>query len=30
LWKSMVLTNVYGAALTIRATLPALVLGRFF
>jgi NADP-dependent 3-hydroxy acid dehydrogenase YdfG len=24
LWKSMVLTNVYGAALTIRATLPAL------
>jgi NADP-dependent 3-hydroxy acid dehydrogenase YdfG len=23
-WKSMVLTNVYGAALTIRATLPAL------
>jgi len=24
LWKSMVLTNVYGAALTIRATLPSL------
>jgi NADP-dependent 3-hydroxy acid dehydrogenase YdfG len=24
-WRSMVLTNVYGAALTIRATLPALV-----
>ena len=24
LWKSMVLTNVYGAALTIRATMPAL------
>jgi NADP-dependent 3-hydroxy acid dehydrogenase YdfG len=24
LWKSMVLTNVYGAALTIRATIPAL------
>jgi NADP-dependent 3-hydroxy acid dehydrogenase YdfG len=23
-WKSMVLTNVYGAALTIRATMPAL------
>lgn len=23
-WKSMVLTNVYGAALTLRATLPAL------
>jgi NADP-dependent 3-hydroxy acid dehydrogenase YdfG len=23
-WKSMVLTNVYGAALTIRATLPAI------
>ena len=23
-WKSMVLTNVYGVALTIRATLPAL------
>jgi NADP-dependent 3-hydroxy acid dehydrogenase YdfG len=23
-WKSMVLTNVYGCALTIRATLPAL------
>jgi NADP-dependent 3-hydroxy acid dehydrogenase YdfG len=23
-WRSMVLTNVYGAALTIRATLPAL------
>ena len=23
-WKAMVLTNVYGAALTIRATLPAL------
>jgi len=23
-WKSMVLTNVYGAALTIRATIPAL------
>ncbi|HET7444808.1 MAG TPA: SDR family NAD(P)-dependent oxidoreductase [Solirubrobacterales bacterium] len=26
-WKSMLLTNVYGAALTIRATLPHL-LGR--
>jgi NADP-dependent 3-hydroxy acid dehydrogenase YdfG len=24
LWRSMVLTNVYGAALTIRATMPAL------
>ncbi|MGN6189746.1 MAG: SDR family oxidoreductase [Conexibacter sp.] len=24
LWKSMVLTNVYGAALTLRATIPAL------
>ena len=24
-WKSMVLTNVYGAALTIRATMPALI-----
>jgi NADP-dependent 3-hydroxy acid dehydrogenase YdfG len=24
-WRSMVLTNVYGAALTIRATLPALL-----
>ncbi len=24
MWRSMVLTNVYGAALTIRATLPAL------
>ncbi len=24
-WRSMVLTNVYGAALTIRATLPALI-----
>jgi NADP-dependent 3-hydroxy acid dehydrogenase YdfG len=24
-WRSMVLTNVYGAALTIRATLPALM-----
>jgi NADP-dependent 3-hydroxy acid dehydrogenase YdfG len=23
-WRSMVLTNVYGAALTIRATMPAL------
>ena len=23
-WRSMVLTNVYGAALTIRATIPAL------
>jgi NADP-dependent 3-hydroxy acid dehydrogenase YdfG len=23
-WRSMILTNVYGAALTIRATLPAL------
>src|SRR4051812_18913995 len=23
-WKEMVLTNVYGAALTVRATLPAL------
>src|SRR4029078_7016244 len=23
-WRSMVLTNVYGAALTIRATLPGL------
>jgi NADP-dependent 3-hydroxy acid dehydrogenase YdfG len=27
-WKSMVLTNVYGAALTIRATLPALKASR--
>jgi NADP-dependent 3-hydroxy acid dehydrogenase YdfG len=27
-WRSMVLTNVYGAALTIRATLPALVHAR--
>ena len=27
-WRSMVLTNVYGAALTIRATLPALVEAR--
>ena len=27
-WKSMVLTNVYGAALTIRATLPALIEAR--
>jgi NADP-dependent 3-hydroxy acid dehydrogenase YdfG len=27
-WKSMVLTNVYGAALTIRATLPALKKSR--
>ncbi len=27
-WRSMVLTNVYGAALTIRATLPALVHGQ--
>jgi NADP-dependent 3-hydroxy acid dehydrogenase YdfG len=27
-WKSMVLTNVYGAALTIRATLPALMEAR--
>jgi NADP-dependent 3-hydroxy acid dehydrogenase YdfG len=24
-WKSMVLTNVYGAALTIRATMPVLI-----
>src|SRR5438445_241188 len=24
-WRSMVLTNVYGAALTIRATMPALI-----
>ena len=23
-WRTMVLTNVYGAALTVRATLPAL------
>jgi len=27
-WKGMVLTNVYGAALTIRATLPALTESR--
>jgi NADP-dependent 3-hydroxy acid dehydrogenase YdfG len=27
-WRSMVLTNVYGAALTIRATLPALTAAR--
>ncbi len=27
-WRSMVLTNVYGAALTIRATLPALKASR--
>ena len=27
-WRAMVLTNVYGAALTIRATLPALVESR--
>ncbi len=27
-WRSMVLTNVYGAALTIRATMPALVGAR--
>ncbi|MEJ7893498.1 MAG: SDR family oxidoreductase [Solirubrobacteraceae bacterium] len=27
-WKSMVLTNVYGAALTIRATVPALTESR--
>jgi NADP-dependent 3-hydroxy acid dehydrogenase YdfG len=27
-WRSMVLTNVYGAALTIRATLPALTASR--
>lgn len=27
-WKSMVLTNVYGAALTIRATLPAVTEAR--
>jgi NADP-dependent 3-hydroxy acid dehydrogenase YdfG len=27
-WRSMVLTNVYGAALTIRATLPALTDSR--
>jgi NADP-dependent 3-hydroxy acid dehydrogenase YdfG len=27
-WRSMVLTNVYGAALTIRATLPALKAAR--
>jgi NADP-dependent 3-hydroxy acid dehydrogenase YdfG len=27
-WRSMVLTNVYGAALTIRATLPALTESR--
>jgi NADP-dependent 3-hydroxy acid dehydrogenase YdfG len=27
-WRSMVLTNVYGAALTIRATLPHLVQSR--
>ena len=27
-WRSMVLTNVYGAALTIRATLPALTEAR--
>jgi NADP-dependent 3-hydroxy acid dehydrogenase YdfG len=27
-WRSMVLTNVYGAALTIRATMPALIEAR--
>lgn len=27
-WRAMVLTNVYGAALTIRATMPALVEAR--
>jgi NADP-dependent 3-hydroxy acid dehydrogenase YdfG len=27
-WRAMVLTNVYGAALTIRATLPALKKAR--
>jgi NADP-dependent 3-hydroxy acid dehydrogenase YdfG len=27
-WRSMVLTNVYGAALTVRATLPALIDAR--
>jgi NADP-dependent 3-hydroxy acid dehydrogenase YdfG len=27
-WRSMVLTNVYGAALTIRATMPALLESR--
>jgi NADP-dependent 3-hydroxy acid dehydrogenase YdfG len=27
-WRSMVLTNVYGAALTIRATMPALIDAR--
>jgi len=27
-WRSMVLTNVYGAALTVRATLPALTQSR--
>jgi NADP-dependent 3-hydroxy acid dehydrogenase YdfG len=27
-WRSMVLTNVYGAALTIRATMPALIESR--
>ena len=27
-WRSMVLTNVYGAALTIRATIPALKASR--
>lgn len=27
-WRSMVLTNVYGAALTIRATLPAITASR--
>jgi NADP-dependent 3-hydroxy acid dehydrogenase YdfG len=27
-WRSMVLTNVYGAALTIRATMPALIQTR--
>src|SRR6202023_3320392 len=27
-WKSMVLTNVYGAALTIRATIPSLKQSR--
>jgi NADP-dependent 3-hydroxy acid dehydrogenase YdfG len=27
-WRSMVLTNVYGAALTIRASLPALIESR--
>jgi NADP-dependent 3-hydroxy acid dehydrogenase YdfG len=27
-WRSMVLTNVYGAALTIRATVPSLIEAR--